>query len=290
MFAQQLKLYFKSKLNIIIVLAFAVIVLLSYFESFQSVQSLRSSLDTGLASEEIVAIQGVIDGTSGVSFFINFLFSSDYLVLAVLILGVGTCSVSSITNTAHLQSGYGSLIVARSGYRKYLRNITFAQIIYNFTFIFLLLILSGGISTVIAPPAANATLNININIRERAAGFICFITILQCMFISLYVVLTNQLTALFCLYTSNKFIIPIIPVLLFFLPFLAAVFLGNTGVMSFLTYVAPSSFILCIERFFSTNAASSERVASAALLPAILFLCISLHYCLCVKRLGNDYL
>jgi hypothetical protein len=290
MLPQQLKLYFKSKANLLILFALGIIVALSYYESHCSDAALKNSLQGGISGPEAVAIQSILDGSNGLSYFINFLFSSDYLILTVLVLGIGTCAVASTTNAAHRSSGYGSLLVSRMGYQTYLRNISIAQIIYHAVFVFTSLFLVGAISMVVSPPNTSSTLNVNIGIRDQSLWFILLIALLQCILITLYITLSNLIAALSSCLIANKWVVQIIPLFLFFVPFFVAILTTGLNAGSIVLQLAPSSFLISLGNLFSTAASTGERCISIFLLPSVLLVGICCLYAHSIRKYRVDYL
>lgn len=291
MIKNQIRTYYKSLINFIMVLAAAIPVALSYYETYLNKQMVVDALQSAESLAEKQEFQHVIDGMNGLAFFLNYIFSSDYLMLTVLILSLGLCVVAGTANRNHLNNGYGNLLVVRTGFKRYLFDLVISQIVYTFTYVCAFFAIIFCISLAWSFPESFSNISSNINIRDFSIVPIVLIMCAQIILIAAYITLTNTIAALSCVFVFNKYLIQTIPLIIFFVPFLVAVFLGTVpAFQNLLSWVAPSNYLLSIYYIFCTEQTMAEEIMSLGLLPVLLVVLFSflLYRNLC--KFGDDYL
>lgn len=220
--------YYKNKFNIVIILLLAIITTVNYYGTYLDWKDLREQVANSSVDLNIDAAKTLLTGYNGLSYFGNLLFSSDFFMIVVIIMIMGFSVILSSEMHHSIRTGYGNLIVVRSTYKRYVKEMIAAQIAYVCTFVWLFFISLLGISCVIWPANWNEIVTTNVSTHASSLQMLtyCFmhIVILNVYLCALYVI-TNACTA----YIKNRFALQVVPLAVHFIPILLASTLGNVN-------------------------------------------------------------
>jgi len=230
MISQEVKRYWKAKINIIIALImfFPTIsaILTDLYEKNERFSEIEANIALGF---DVSFALTQLEGWNGL-FYFERLFSLHtgllFLTFVVLVIGLGIHIAGNLFSA--LKTGYGINIITRMAYKSYLKNTIIAQTIYIFTFtlvIFLIiliaLIIFGG-GPIQTP---------NISRISRAGAMATPLYLLVLFGIIFYAIISKILliliASLSCVFLKNKYIIQFIPVVFFVGIYVFTFMLGN---------------------------------------------------------------
>lgn len=291
MIKNQIRVFYKSLVNIIMALAALIPAVLSYYETYASKLEVIEAIQSSTVLAEKQDFQKVLDGMNGLAYFLNYIFSSEYIAISTLIIGLGVCIVAGTTNKNQMTSGYGNLLVVRIGYKKYLQEMLVAQVVYTFTYTILFLTVLLAASLIWSFPASFSNISCNSNVRNYDAALIIMTLICQIILLAVYITMVNVISALTCVFIRNKYVIQTVPLIIFFVPYVAAIFIGSGAIgRKLLLWLAPVNYLLSINQLFNMAQTTVSKVLSLTLLPVILLLIGIVLALLNLHKYKEDYL
>lgn len=289
--------YITSRFNILIIVFITIPVILSYYMTYLEKNSWEEQVtlvpppsDLDVAST-IVYIE---EGYNGMAYASNFLFSPDFYIIFVIILLMGLGIHLGSVTYRNLKSSFGSIIVSRIGYKKYILSILVSQILYVISFIagyfIILLLLSffiwGGYSKeVIASilPFTNGLEHFMIMINH---------IFLLIIYVCLIILITSLLTSLI----KNKYLLQIVPFLLYLIPFVFSSLLGNllynigSSMYELTWYFVSDSYLLGLYDFLASDASLQSKISGITVLPLMLTILLVVSFLFNVKKYEKGYL
>lgn len=283
--------YLKSKINFLIILLLSIPVAISYYSTFRERNEWEQQLLHPGSDLNISKTQQLVDGYSGVSYLFNFLFSSDCFIIFFLIALLSFSCMFGAQLFTHRNNGFGNMIISRSNYRKYLRNMIVSQSLYVITFItgyFTLLLI---ITECIAPFKINNYITCNIPMSLNSVREICIYFCLQVLLLLLLLLGMLICTSLSNVVLSNRYIIHCVPLCLYFFPLLVSLSIGNiSGVTGRITslFVVDNN-ILSLYFHKVTDASIQNTIISYSCLPVFLFVIDVILYIINLKKYRETY-
>jgi len=282
--------YYKSKFSIILTVTLTLIVLASYYSTYLQKKEWEQVCQSGASDVNLEKDAEIISGYTGTYYFENFLFSSDFKVLAVIILLIcfGTSIGPNMFNS--LQSNYGTMVATRMSYKNYLFNVVMAQVLYISTFMFgyflfiyvlSVFLLKGGIQ--ISPNSIFSTIS---TLEYLSLTIISFIQML------IYIIVLIMITTVSPIILKNKYAIQILPFILVVFTYFLANVLGNISKdFAFLTsYIVLDNILSTVESSYnSTISLFASILAGSIFIIACIVICVLL-YRANVKKFGQDYI
>jgi hypothetical protein len=253
MLKQELIRHFKSKFTIILGIVLSLIILISYYTTYLEKKEWIDVLHSGASDVNLDKVTQIVAGYNGLYYFETFLNSNDFFIIfcIVLLIGFGISLGPQVYNA--LQSNYGTMIVSRMTYKKYLKNILLAQSIYMFTFIlafflfvFAITIAVLGLNTHLAAPSIFSGMGI---------GKFLFLSLVTIIHMSLFIMITIILTTISPLFLKNKYIVQLFPFLIVMVSYLVANVLGNLSpfLSAFTSYLVIDRIVLCFKNMYVSD-------------------------------------
>lgn len=227
MFDSEFKLYIKSKWNVLISLLLSIPILISYITTFQEKNEWAKQLVNPGADLNIQKVEQIVNGYSGISYLFNFLFSSDYLIIFILIAIISFSCMFGAKLLKHKNNGFGNMIIIRCNYSTYLCSMIKVQSLYvafYLTLYFILIILLTGI---LFPFKFGSFITCNFPLYSCDVLECLKCAVPQCILVVLLVINISIFTSLSDLFVNNKYMIYSIPLILYFAPFILASTIGN---------------------------------------------------------------
>ncbi|MCL1881302.1 MAG: hypothetical protein FWF76_03905 [Oscillospiraceae bacterium] len=215
--------YWKSKLNIVIIIASLFVIVLATLQNYSSKMEFERALNFALSNprttvEDIEFLTTMTEQFTGVFYFERLFFLNvDYYVVFWVITMIGMGIHIGARAFSNLQSSYGTLLVTRISYVNYLNKTLLAQIIYMLTFMILMFLImfvglvifgGGGLQV----PEASRTGGILLDNATPMPRTTYFLTLIGIVFYSIacmipLVIISTLSYVLF----KNKYIIKFIP-------------------------------------------------------------------------------
>lgn len=289
--------YITSWFNFLVILLITIPVVISYYITNLEMNSFKKEV-TQIPPPSDLDIEFttllVEEGYNGMAYLSNFLFSSDFYIIFVIILLMGFgVHIGSVTYR-NLVSGFGSIIIPKIGYKKYILSLLSAQILYVSTFIssyfitlflFSFLIWGGYSKEVIASilPFTNGLEHFMLMIYH---------IFLLVVYICLIILITSLLTSII----KNSYLLQITPFLLYLIPLIFSGLFGNllynldSSMYQLTWYFFSDNYLLSIYNFLATDASIQSKVLTITALPIMLVFIFLVAYTFNVKKYEKGYL
>lgn len=282
--------YMTSKFNVLLLFFASIPVIVSYFTTYTEKIEWINQANTNSPDLNLERINELIAGYNGLTYFDNFLFSNDFFIVFTIIVLIGFGVHIGATAYNHLESGYGALLVSKLGYKKYLSNILTAQTMYIVTFLlsfftlmFAFSIVIGGVN--ISPSTTTRLLN--------AYGIKYMVSIVAHIAINIiYITSILMITSMITPYAKNKYLVQIMPLVCYYIPFLIGSTVGNIShfFASLTGYFVADNLLLSILYYYVSSMSLAEFILSVILLPFAMFLIIQIAYDTNIKKYTKDYI
>ncbi|CAH0344393.1 hypothetical protein [Bacillus sp. CECT 9360] len=290
MIIQECLRYYKSKFTLLLTFVLIIIVGASYYSTYvQKIEWVRV-LHSGAEDVNLEKVAHMVSGYTGSYYFESFLFSSDYNVLAVIILiiGFGISIGSNVFKS--LNSNYGTMIVTRMSYKNYLIKILMAQVIYISTyimgffvlvFILTIIFLKGGLQI-----SSNSFLT-GGSVLEFLG--ICTVSVFHMV---LYIIVLMLITTVSPLFLKNKYIIQLLPFLIVIFTYFIANVLGNiSDEFAFLTsFFVLDNILFNIKRVFISSQTPLMLAMTGSVFIGLCVIAFFYMYKANIKKFGRDYI
>ena len=270
MILQEFKRCWKSKMNVIMMIAMFLALLLPYFDVRRSRNRIVHNIETALAQglDPVDSIWSY-ERSRGFLMFWEQLFTTYqpfiFLILILFTIGAGVYVGSKLFST--LETGYGTFVMTRISYKNYLKQNLLAQFLYVLSFFLLffslvfisLLIVEGGPIHV-----AEAS-----SIGRHGAMALWLYLLIHFSFIlhiSISMGLLILLASVSCVFLKNKYLVSLLPLGTFIGFFMLASFFWDTNQLTYflaklLTY--EHSLGMLIDSFSVTTSSGSWFFAFA---------------------------
>lgn len=288
MVKNELKLYLKSKFNILIIVFTIIPIALSYYTTFKEKLMWEQQLLNPAEDMNVGMTREIVEEYSGFRYIFDFLYSTDYSIIWFLIMAMGFSCLFGGRVFGDLKKGFGNMAVIRMGYPKYIKNILTAQCIYVAGFTAAFYVLLTVFTAVVFPFKPNG---IRFYAEKLSAADCVKIYLLQIFLVVILMILMTVITSLSNVVLNNKYIIHCVPLLLYFIPFVLASTIGN---MSDIAARITSLFVLdnrllAMESYFSSDASQFEKYLDFLVLPIFLVLLSVAGYIFNKKRFQERY-
>lgn len=306
MVLEQLKCYWRSKFNILLLLLPLLGILPAIWQDYTEKQEFAQALDQAVSNTDMEYLTMMVESFTGLySFERLFFLNSAFFLLFWMILMIGMGIHIGGQTFSTLQSGYGNNIMVRTNYKDYIRNTLLAQFIYLFTFfcclfiiIFMGCLLWGGGGFQV--PYVSSLRELGQEYGPVQDISICryLLTLLGLVLYSIIcmipLILISSLSSIFL---KNKYIIQFLPVLILIGGYIFAFLFGNIN--ETLSYIMRQFIfehaLINLSSLFSpnivpVNGSVMESVIYVVLYPLMLIIVFSVLYKINVGRLGKDYL
>lgn len=305
---EQLKHYWRSKFNIILVILPIIGILPGVWGDYVEKQEFVQALDRAVSDTEIEYLTMMVKSFTGLfSFERLFFLNTSFFLLFWMILMIGMGLHIGGQTFSTLQSGYGNIIMVRMKYKDYLRKTLLAQFIYLFTFfsclfiiIFIGLLLWGGGGFQV--PYISL---LRESGQEYGTGTVLDISIAQYLFTLLGLALYSIICMIPLIFIStlspvvlkNKYIIQFLPIFVLVGGYIFGFLFGNINqtlsyiVRQFIFEHALTNLTTLISpNIVRIDGSAIEPVIYAILYPLMLTIVSLILYKKNVSKLGKDYL
>lgn len=290
MIKQEYMRYLKSKINLLLLILITIPVLMSYYTTYLDKQEWIELLVSPASDLNTEKVNEIINGYNGITYFDSFVFSNDFYIIFVIILLFGFGIHLGAILFKHLESGYGSLIVTKLGYTKYMMNVILAQVIYVITFVLSYFFLLFVITYIFGGGDFSRKTNLNLIEIQGGEYFLALIT--HVVLLITYLIFVSIVTSLSKRYLKNQYIIQIVPLCIYFLPLLIASTIGN--ITKFLGestgYLVSDNYLLSLYFYYNSSTTILEKVLSIVSLPSILLLVVLFLTYENIKLYKRDYI
>ncbi len=227
MIKQEFKRYYKSNFNIILTVMLILIVVGSYYVTYLGKLEWTAVYNSGAKDVDLIRVANIISSYTNLAYFEKFIFSGDFFVgfWIIIIIGFGV-SIGPSIYTA-MQSNYGTMIMTRMSYKKYLIQVLIARILYMvtyvigfFTVIFALTIVFGKGNVQIPPQSI---------LFGASFGKYLSVLVLSILHMLAYSIVLLLITTVSTIFFSNKYIIQMFPFMILMSTYIFANTLGNVN-------------------------------------------------------------
>ena len=273
MFFEEYKRYIKSKFNILILLLATSCVAVSYYFSYSDMKELFAQVKSGANDINVEATYEKLQSINGISFFYDFLFSSDIYIIFSVILALGFSVLLGHRLLDERQNGHGNLIVSRSSYKYFAGQVVMAQSAYIATWILSFMFLVFIISMVLFP-VKGTTIHVPLAMSHTDIGHCLIIAFFQIVMLIIYEVLVIVMTSLSQVYIQNPYILMVEPLALYFVPlFLTSmVSIVSKKAAVITSYFVSERYLMSIYAFFNEHGGS---IATGLVTPIFLLIIIA---------------
>lgn len=289
---QVLKNNLKIKYFSLIFLILTAIVALNYFITYQENLELASLLSSNAMDVNISNVKEIIKATNGLTYFLNFLLSSDFFVIFILIFSISSVFLFGRNIIDDVKNGRGNLIISRIGYKKYLESNILAQTIFNFTFLIIYFSILFFCSYLLN---GNYDLSHGVITRRDIRQYdsiiqYYLIIVVKIISVGIIVNLLTVSATLINTYIKNKYIIQLFPLIVYIVTITIGSTIGNILTnyqQGIATFILDAQISYIIDIFFVKN--------SNHLIEIIVFLTISNILILAlykknIKKFEREYL
>ena len=297
MILEEFKRYFISKFNIVLFFASILVIVFATWQNYSEKQEFVQHLSTTYSYTDIEFLTMMVDGWTGTFLFERLFFlNTDYYTIfwMVLMIGIGI-HIGADTFWA-VQSNYGTMLITRMSYRKYLKNTLLAQLLYMATFIsiifasiFIGLVFFGGGGFQISPISRAGDLS------TASYFFVLLGLVVYSIICMIPLILISSLSSFFL---KNKYIIQFIPICILLGSYILGFILGNVSMFlslifrQFIFEHALSMLTSVISPYvtFSDNQQTIEILAFVIIYPSLLFVVVAILYKKNISQLGENYI
>lgn len=282
MIKNEYKRYLKSKFNLVIIICLGILTVINFYGTYLDQMDLQRQLANPAEDLNIEKAQELFSGYNGLTYLGNLLFSSDFYILTVLVLLMGFGAVIGDVTYKNLRSGYGNLLVLRCSYRRYIKTTLVAQCGYIMTFVWGYFLTAGIIAVVLFKISGQVTMNVAassvLSVIIYLSGHLLILTLYLCVLF----VISSLSTAII----SNKFLIQLVPLVLYAVPMLLASTLGNASdsMAGLFSVMNSESFLFNIRHLLTAELSVWKILVGTFSLPAFfLILAVTLYRGNCIK-------
>lgn len=291
MIIQEFKRLWRSKLNFLILLGMLILTFTAYMDIANERNGHLEMIEHNISQGyDVSANLWVLDSISGgLMFFEGFLFRNTatiFFILTIFLIGAGINVCSNLFQ--NLRNGYGSSLLMRTSYNKYIFNTISAQMLYVLSFISLFFIIVFISFFVVEGGSLQLSIHTFLNSTNT---LIYYLTI---VFIICYIILAMSLlisvSSLSYVYLKNRYILQFLPVALLVGAYIFAFIFGNiSSPLNFLAraLIFEHAYVSFIGLLSWTTDGS---LTFTILYPLILFVLMILLAKKNISKFGNDYL
>lgn len=292
MFLNELKIYFKSKLNWLLAALLTFPIILSYVATNAEQAEWAQQLESASPDLNIEKTQKLVEGYNGFSYLFNFLFSSDYLVVFFLIALIGFSCICGIQLYNHKKSGFGNLIISRIEYPIYLNRMILAQIVYIAVYMILYFVLLIVVTNIMFPIKLANNITSILSFNKFSPSMSILILIFQMGLILFLILSITVIIALSDAIINNKYVICFLSIIIYFLPFIICTIVENLShsLANVLSKLVFDSNLLSIYFYSVTDMSLREAVSNYLSVPIILLITSITLYLFNTSKFKGRYL
>ncbi|MCI9176476.1 MAG: hypothetical protein HFH49_16405 [Lachnospiraceae bacterium] len=306
MVLEQLKCYWRSKFNILLIILPIIGLLPGIRRDYAEKQEFVQALGNAVSNTDIEYLTMMVQSFTGLySFERLFFLNTAFFLLFWMILMIGMgIHIGGQTFTA-LQSGYGNNIMVRMEYKNYIRKTLLAQFIYLFMFfcclfiiIFIGCLLLGGGGLQVPYISSLRKLGQDygpvLDISISRYLFILFGLALYSIICMIPLILISSLSPVFL---KNKYIIQFLPILILVGGYMFGFLFGNISrtlsyiMRQFIFEHALTNLTMLISpNIAPIDGSVIESIIYVILYPFMLITLFFILYKMNINKLGKDYL
>ena len=257
-----------------------------------------SSLNKALFEDQLLsnspdlnkeALVDVIKNYTGVRFWYDFWYLSDFfpLFIIVIFLWVGVFLSNQIQSQK--EAGYGNLVITRKPYKRYFVDILAAQSLYIVTVLSVVFVLLFSLAMVWGGTYFN---KLEVGIYDFGLGGVGIGLIIQIVQLLLLTIFVNILSQSCNIWIKNKYLLQGVPIILFaLLPMVLGSTIANfsSSIGGFIKLFIPFATLLSLDSICQYEV--TFGIVFNAALPYIIYMGIAiLLSCLNVKKNSENYL
>lgn len=217
-----IKFHLKRKITglklFIMTLVLSIPVLISCFSTLRFQRYWEGVLISKPPDVNLDSVQNTVDGYCGLTYYFNFLFSSDILVIFTIIFMIFVTYLVGNNVVEDLKSAYGNIIVTRVDYGKYFASNLVATFIFSFIYLFSFFTIMFFVSNIFGG-SADFTSNFSsiYGLDKVDDNLLSFYGI--AMFQMLQIFITSTLIVMlgttFSVVIKNKYVLQMFPIIYF---------------------------------------------------------------------------
>lgn len=279
----QYKYYLKRISNLLIILPMGAVVFISFLSTNAMKAEWINQLNMAESDLNIPAVTAVIDGYNAISYINDFFFGDYNILFLIIMLAVFGITLSS-DGLSNVSDGFGNFIVVRTGFCKYFNKLIIAQILFMVTIIGIFLFLLISLTLILSPPDWDKDATSVVSIENGNAINYILMWALQSLQYIWYVVLSVIIANVSSFVISNKYIIRLVPLIIYFIPLLISSTIGNMSdfLGKVLHFFVADEFIAANYISRVTDASNSEIFWTFSVIPFMLLVVFGIMY-LCAK-------
>lgn len=290
---QEYKRYLRSKANIVIAIVAVALTAISYYFTWkEKLDWLTQYQSPDPDISDASSLLTIANGYNAYTYLGKFLLSNDFMIFFLFALFIGFTAVSGVTLCRHCNSGYGNLLVSRMGFNRYCKNVMVAQNLYILT-ILAIFFAAQFIVTFFVFPVNNDVPTVTVwSLHDtRSALQKLMPLVIQCVLITIFVLLMLNLTLLSAGIIRNRYAIQFVPLLVFFVPSILIRWIQtiNYDFGTQLAFLSPDGFLYSYQNLVISDQSFFQTILSFFTFPAIILIAILLLRGVC-KRFEREYL
>ncbi len=290
MILQELKKYYKSKINIVLIIIWTVLTIGSYYSSYLQKMKWVDVFNSGAKDVNLDMVAGIISSYTNMQYFKEFIFSTTFFLgfWIISLIGFGVALGSSVHDD--LNSNYGTMIITRITYKKYLKNVLIARFIYITTLVLAFFIVVVAFTILLG----NGEILVPVDnlIKTHNIGSYLFSAFLLILHMIIYTSVLILLSTVSNVFIRNRYLIQMLPFVM-----IVGTYILSSTVANFSDFFANLSYYIVIESIISgfRNFCLSADSSLRDLLIGISFILVSLSvfivvYIINKKKFSKDYL
>lgn len=289
MVISELRRYLKSKYTIISFVMCYLPVCISYYFTYCDKQELYGVIMNPVEDVNIEIAKKQYEGINGFTYLFDFLFSSDYYIIFVIILSLSFGVILGGVEFENRTTGLGNIIFSRIDIRNGTYKILLAQVTYICIYVSAFFAILTSITLILF--SANSNIEFSIIIPLNTSSSIsCLCLIIEHMIrLLIYIILIIVMTYGVSHIVNNKYVVTFVPVMVYFVPLFVASILGyinkNVGIIA--SYFVADRYYGAI---YTRYARGSVSVEEETFLPLILIVLSIIMFILYFKKIKKDYL
>ncbi len=289
MIIAELKRYVKSGYSIISLLISVIPVLISYYFTNQEKLDLYESIASNSSDLDLASAKASLAGINGFTYLFDFLFSSDFYIIFVIILSLSFGIILGSVELKNRKSGFGNMIFSRINLKKGTSNIILAQILYVTIYIIGFFAVLTAVTLIIFPVDNTVEFSVNI-LLNITSSMQCILLMTEHIFkLLIYSILVVIFTYGISCFINNKYIIPFVPVMIYFVPLLICSLVGNAvvSVGEFTTHFIAEMYLMST---YDKYAMDGYEYFNEFFIPVLLIAASAALMLIYFKKLKRNYL
>lgn len=290
MILNELKKYYKLKINIMLIVIWTILIIGSYYASYLQKMKWVAVLNSGAKDANLDLVADIIAGYTNMQYFKEFIFSPKFFLgfWIICVIGFGVAIGSSIHDD--LNSNYGTMIITRIKYEQYLKNILIARVIYITTLVLAFFLVAFGFTILMG----NGEMLVPVDnlIKNHSIVNYLFFVFLLIIHMIIYTSVLILLSTVSNVFIRNRYLIQMLPFIM-----IVGTYILSSTVANFSTlfanlsyYIVIDSIILGVRNFcFSANQSLRDLFIGISFI-LVSFSVFIVVYIINKKKFSKDYL